>query len=342
MRRAARTETVRAVDEVRLEDRLQHQQHRCLHDPILDGRDAKRSLPAVRLGYVDALYRLRPIAAGAKLIVQLLQECRRAGTINDVLARLAIHAGSALVLQHQPPGSGQHVVPIHPVVQGVKPESRLSLGLAAQLPPELRDVQRQHDPRFHLRLGRRLLGIWSCRLFRSGTNVQAGLSSVAKTQFSAGVLRSAGVTRFLRYYDPLRLPPSPGSRLCLPAGCWRRSPDRQHADGSLRFLNGLSPSAVLSHPEELDRCVRSLLHDRCWLRHCWQVGRSHFVTGPKQVHFCVTADGFAFRGFGARVTPDAARSATGVRAIPRTSSFQLVRSSRLLLTHQRAASSPFI
>ena len=45
----------------------------------------------------------------AKFLVQLLQECRCAGTINDVLARLAVHTGSAFVLQHQPPRGCQHV-----------------------------------------------------------------------------------------------------------------------------------------------------------------------------------------------------------------------------------------
>jgi transposase len=28
-----------------------------------------------------------------------------------------------------------------------------------------------------------------------------------------------------------------------------------------------------------------LLHDQCWLRHRWQVGRSHFLTGPYWVHW---------------------------------------------------------
>jgi len=45
-------------------------------------------LKCLRMRVVDRLvHRLRPIAAGAKFVVQLLQECRRAGTINDALAR---------------------------------------------------------------------------------------------------------------------------------------------------------------------------------------------------------------------------------------------------------------
>jgi hypothetical protein len=116
MRRPARTKPVRAVDEIRLEDRLQNQQHGHLHDPILDGWNAQWSLPSIRLGNVDTFDRLRPIAASAKFFVQLLEKGRRARSINDGLARLAVHASSAVVLPHQPPGSRQHVVPSDPVV----------------------------------------------------------------------------------------------------------------------------------------------------------------------------------------------------------------------------------
>src|SRR6185312_9975082 len=129
---------------------------------------------------VHAFDWLWPITTGAKFFVQLPEERRRARTIDDVLTRLTIHTSSTVVLQHQPPSGHQHVVPIQPVVQSVKPESRLSLGLAAQLPPQLRDGQRQSHARLYLRLARRLIGITSCRRFRSGTNVQAGLSLLAK------------------------------------------------------------------------------------------------------------------------------------------------------------------
>jgi site-specific DNA recombinase len=44
MRVLARTRPIRAVQEVRLEDRLEHQQHRRLHDPVFDRGDAERSL----------------------------------------------------------------------------------------------------------------------------------------------------------------------------------------------------------------------------------------------------------------------------------------------------------
>jgi hypothetical protein len=169
MRRAARTESVRAVNEVGLEDRLQHQEHGRLDDAVPNGGNAQRSLPSVWLGNHDAFDWLGSIAVGAQFLAQLVEEGRGARTIDDVLTRLAIHAGGAMILPHQPPSGRQHVVSRHSVIQSVEPESRLSFGLVAQLPPESRDGQRQRHARLHLRLVRRLIGVVSGSRFRSGT-----------------------------------------------------------------------------------------------------------------------------------------------------------------------------
>ena len=59
-----RTEPVGAVQEVGLKDRLEHQQNRRLNDPVFDRRNSQRSHPAVRLGDVHTLDRLRPVAPG--------------------------------------------------------------------------------------------------------------------------------------------------------------------------------------------------------------------------------------------------------------------------------------
>ena len=125
----ARTEPEGTVQEVRLEDRLEHQQHRRLDDPVRDRRDTQRSLPAVRLGDIHALHRLRPVALGAQLFAKRVEEDRRTRAIDDVLARHAVHAGRPVVFQHQPPRGHQHVVPKDPVIQRVKPELRFLLGL---------------------------------------------------------------------------------------------------------------------------------------------------------------------------------------------------------------------
>src|SRR5450759_2656333 len=206
----ARTKPVRAVQEVRLEDRLEHQRRLRLHDPVLDRRDTQRSQPAVRLGDEHTLDRLWPVAMGAQFLVQLLEEQVRARAIDDVLTRHAIHTGGAVVLEHQPPRGRQHVGPIDPVVQRVKPELRLLLGLLTQLPSQFGDLQRQDDSRLHLQKIRRLvLGHWSAASFRRGTFVQAVLLTSVGNTNPVGALRSTGVTPLLRSYGPLRLPARP-------------------------------------------------------------------------------------------------------------------------------------
>ena len=78
--------------------------------------------------------------------------------------------------------------------------------------------------------------------------------------FPAGVLRSTGVTRLPRYYDPLRLPAGPiGGYEFPPAVEPRSGPERVRPAGSPRFLTDLSTPAVPYHPGEPGRCLCSLL-----------------------------------------------------------------------------------
>src|SRR5207253_2209149 len=70
--RTTRAESERTVQKVRLEVRLQYQQRRHLHDPVFDRGNAQWSLPAIRLGNVHTLDRLRPIVLGAKFSLQSL------------------------------------------------------------------------------------------------------------------------------------------------------------------------------------------------------------------------------------------------------------------------------
>ena len=65
------TKPKRAVQEVSLKDRLNHQQHHGLNDPVSDSWNSQRSLPAVRFRDINAFDRLRTIAFGAKLFVHL-------------------------------------------------------------------------------------------------------------------------------------------------------------------------------------------------------------------------------------------------------------------------------
>src|SRR5579859_5450677 len=79
-----------------------------------------------RLAFSD---RLRAVAFGAQFGMQLVEVVRRARTVHDVLTRHAIHTGCTVVLEHQPPRRTQHIAPTDPIVQSVKSEPRLLLGL---------------------------------------------------------------------------------------------------------------------------------------------------------------------------------------------------------------------
>src|SRR6516225_4157931 len=127
----SRTKPVGAVQEVGLKDRLENQQSRRLNDTVLDRGNSQRSQPTVRLGDIDAFNRLRAVALGAKLFVQLPEEGvpLRFTQGYEVLTGYAIHPGSAVVIQHQTRRSPQHVVPIDPVIQGVEPELGFLFGL---------------------------------------------------------------------------------------------------------------------------------------------------------------------------------------------------------------------
>ena len=67
--RAAGTETVGAVLEVRLEYRLQNQHPRRLRHAITYRRDAQRALTPIGLGDVHALYGLRLVGLGPQSIM---------------------------------------------------------------------------------------------------------------------------------------------------------------------------------------------------------------------------------------------------------------------------------
>jgi hypothetical protein len=68
-----RTEAVLIAQQVRLEDRPQHQQRRHLDHAVADARDAERALAAVALWYPHAQQGLWPIVANPQLLPQLFQ-----------------------------------------------------------------------------------------------------------------------------------------------------------------------------------------------------------------------------------------------------------------------------
>jgi hypothetical protein len=73
VRAASWPESIRYPEEVFLVDRIQQCDHRPLDDLVLQGRDRERTLPAIRLGYVDPPARQCPIRPPLDPVVQVLE-----------------------------------------------------------------------------------------------------------------------------------------------------------------------------------------------------------------------------------------------------------------------------
>ena len=214
VRTLARTEPEGTVQEVRLEDRLEHQQRRRLDHPVAHRGNSQRSPPAVRLGDVDLpLHRLRPVSA------------RRNSSCGA--ARNAAAPGPSMMSRQRTPSIPARVVcehyATHAAVSAALGAGRSGrTGRKTETPAPawpcdpvsfsvLRDFQRQPHARLHLRLPRRrVLSRWHAAFSRSGTVVQAGLLTSQENTNPAGGLRSTGVTPLPRYCAPLRLPTGPG------------------------------------------------------------------------------------------------------------------------------------
>jgi len=115
--RPAGAEPERAVQEVRLEDRLQDQQDRHLHRPVSHRRNAQWPQLAIGLGDVHALHRLGPIRLGDQRFPDLRQEAvHPLGRLTHLLDADSVHPGRTVVGGHPVPGGPQHVRPIDPVI----------------------------------------------------------------------------------------------------------------------------------------------------------------------------------------------------------------------------------
>src|SRR5437773_1706132 len=241
VRRAPRSEPIRAIQEICLKDRLQDQQGCHLHYPVAHRRDAQRPQLSICLRNVHTLYRLRLVGFAAQRVLDSFQKSRCALVgLHDLLDRHPIHPGRSLVASHPFPGRFQHIHPKDPVVQHIKPELRFLLGLLAQLVSQLRNLLRQS--RLLYRFRHRLS--CDCPSFRSGIFIQAGFSSSYTCLLSARPLRSTGVTPLLHYYGPLRLPARPPPQLCLPSARWSLTlpPGRASQAPRLIFPRALSPT----------------------------------------------------------------------------------------------------
>src|SRR3954467_10170924 len=121
-----RTEAVLIAQQVRLEDRPQHQQRRHLDHAVADARDAERALAAVALWYPYAQQGLWPIVASPQLLPQLFQpSILPVG--GDLIERHPVAAGSTVITPACPVCFFEDVSPTHFVPQRVEPKVRFGL-----------------------------------------------------------------------------------------------------------------------------------------------------------------------------------------------------------------------
>src|SRR5450759_1911634 len=200
--RPARTEPIGAILEICFEDRLQDQQGRHLDHPVAHRRYAQRPQLPIRFRYVDAPYRCRRVGLGAKRLLDFVQKSLHTGFRRfDFFDLYAVHPGRAPIGSHPFPSRFQHIAPIDPIVQSVKPELRLLLGLLAQLLSQQREfVWGSVSTRLFLQ------GFDKLPFFRNRIFVQAVLLPSTAAMFPVRPLGSTGVTTLPRYYGPLRLP----------------------------------------------------------------------------------------------------------------------------------------
>ena len=117
--------------------------------------------------------------------------------------RHPVDARCAVVLQHQPPRHRQHVEPIDPVIQGVKPKLRFLLGLSPQLPPQLRDVQDELYAVPHFRFVRQFGPTVNAHLLRSGMDSSKRRSPhLVETHFRQGSFAPPALPGFTATMSP--------------------------------------------------------------------------------------------------------------------------------------------
>src|SRR5271168_346193 len=127
-----RAEAVLIAQQVRLEDRPQHQQRRHLDHAVADARDAERALAAVALWYPHAQQGLWPIVANPQLLPQLFQPSILP-VCGDLVERHPVAAGGTVVTPACPVCFFEDVGPTHFVPQRrVEPKVRFGLSFRLQ------------------------------------------------------------------------------------------------------------------------------------------------------------------------------------------------------------------
>ena len=104
-----RAESELVARKIRLEDRLQHNNHRRLHHPVTDRGDAQRALAAVTLGDPHPQQGLGPVALGSQLLPQRFQPRLHAPGL-DRREGLAVRARRTAVRTAAPVRLGQDIL----------------------------------------------------------------------------------------------------------------------------------------------------------------------------------------------------------------------------------------
>ncbi len=211
----------------RAQPQLDQPQHFCVDDapgqfggrlrnPIADGGNAQRALPASRLRDHHAPHRRGPIRHRGEVLTQSLEPRLHSRPL-DVVERHPVNARRPVVATGQSIGVGEDVRPTDLVVQKIEAELGLRLRLHIKLPlkgPDL--IRRLQTPRQSPLLP----------LFESASEVRG--------------LCSAGVTRPRRSYAPVRLP--------LPAGALKDAveaePRRTRVSPDYPFLSSGLPRPI--------------------------------------------------------------------------------------------------
>ena len=124
---------------------------------------------------------------------------------------------------------------------------------------------------------------------------------------TARPLRSAGITPFLRYYGPIRLPCRIHLQLCFPVSSWASFPSCR-ASQVPQFVFPHTPSPYT--PESPVVAFSHFLHHRSWLRHLREVGRSHLSIEADPGSLSLRLALSPFEASSDRITPTYARLAT--------------------------------
>ena len=132
-----------------------------------------------------------------------------------------------------------------------------------------------------------------CVVDRSG-EFQAAHRSSSVTTFWQGSFAPSALPKFLATTNPS------DSRSGRVSVIYSRQTLSPSALGGTRpglpsSVIDLSTPAVLSHPGEPARCIRSLLRGRCWLHHIWLAGHSQLRNEAETGSHDITADVFVRR-----------------------------------------------